>query len=113
MDDLIGQGKNFELETRIAVMEREMTHFSTIVGKFDSTIDKLTSVTNTIDKMLPIITLQITDAEKDNVTINKKYEELVVRVNALEKWKWIVMGIAAGIALLFSKLNIPWTFLTS
>lgn len=98
------------LETRVAVIEREVFQFSKVFDKFDQTIDKLTDVTHAIEKMLPLMALQISDQEKSSEVLDKKYDKLEARVDALERWKWIVIGIVAGLSFLAGK--IPWHVLT-
>jgi hypothetical protein len=99
------------LDTRVALMEREIIQFGKIFEKFDATIDKLTSVTNSVDKILPILTLQISDQGKDNDKRDLKYNAMDDRITALEKFKFIWAGILIAISIILGK--VPWSSIFS
>ena len=106
-----------QIETRVALVEREITQFSRIFEKFDTTIDKLTSVTNAIEKMLPLQALQISDNEKNYDKLNEdfslKLKSVETRLDSIEKWKWILLGLAMGIGFMLGKITFPWSYLST
>ena len=127
------------LETEVKILQKDLVTFQNILDRFDITINKLTEVSNNLNKVIAvqdsrigtqekaieIVHKRITDM-KDEIheelsahyqVILEKIKELQVeqkihademskRVDALEKWRYIVMGGAVALGFLLSKVNI-------
>jgi regulator of replication initiation timing len=98
-----------ELERDISAIKEKVSFFSVIYEKFDRTLDKLDERQTTDRKEIyeRIDTLQETlvqeikhlrdDMAKQHVIENKKIDDL-------NRWRWLVMGGAAVLGWLFSKI---------
>jgi putative NADH-flavin reductase len=127
------------LETEVKILQKDLVTFQNILDRFDITINKLTEVSNNLNKVIAvqdsrigtqekaieIVHKRITDM-KDEIheelsdhyqVILEKIKELQVeqkihahemskRVDALEKWRYIVMGGAVVLGFLLSKVGI-------
>jgi Na+-translocating ferredoxin:NAD+ oxidoreductase RnfD subunit len=105
--------ENLNLETRVAVIESEIDQFSIIFDKFDGTIDKLTNVTNALEKMLSLQSLKLDNNDRDNLEISSKIKDLDDRLKVIEKWRWLTIGLAMGLLAAIAKVAIPWSILFS
>jgi ElaB/YqjD/DUF883 family membrane-anchored ribosome-binding protein len=113
--------------TEIEILKRDMELLANLAGKFDTAIDRLTTVSNSIDKMLGIhenrlmnqekqaevIHNRITDFKKELIDeikqLRKENEEqhkiVSERLERLEKWRWFVVGIAAAIGFILAQVK--------
>jgi ElaB/YqjD/DUF883 family membrane-anchored ribosome-binding protein len=113
--------------TEIEILKRDMELLVNLAGKFDTAIDRLTTVSNSIDKMLGIhenrlmnqekqaevIHNRITDFKKELIDeikqLRKENEEqhkiVSERLERLEKWRWFVVGIAAAIGFILAQVK--------
>ena len=98
-----------KLESEIAAMREKVSFFTVIYEKFDKTLDKLDErqvedrkeiqaiIDMMRDELMQEIKAMREDMSKQHETENKKIEEL-------NRWRWIVMGGAAVIGWVISKL---------
>ena len=98
-----------KIEAEVAAMREKVSFFSVIYEKFDKTLDKLDErqiedrkeIQTVIDTMRNDLMQEIKamreDMARQHEIENKKIEEL-------NRWRWIVMGGAAVVGWIFSKL---------
>ena len=111
--------ENGPLKTEVELLKRDFDLLAGLAEKFDIAIDKLTNVSNSIDKMLAVHETRLGSAEKQAEVIHqritdfkseilteikefrvendKQHKQVEARLNRLEKWRWFVIGIAAAI----------------
>lgn len=127
------------LETEVKILQKDLVTFQNILDRFDITINKLTEVSNNLNKVIAVQDSRIDTQEKAIEILHKritdmkdeiheelsdhyqvileKIKELQVeqkihademsrRVDALEKWRYIVMGGAVALGFLLSKVGI-------
>ena len=100
--------------TKLAVMEGQISNFDKYLEKIDTTLDKLTEVSTSMEKMLAVHEQRIIAgeaADKDlskaqqmihdrvdrlKLDTNAKLDKIEDKLNEIEKWRWLVVG---GIAL--------------
>lgn len=98
-----------KLEAEVAAMKEKVSFFSVIYDKFDKTIDKLDARTiedkkeleqmmaNMQNNIMQEIKAMREDMAKQHEVENKKIEDL-------NRWRWIVMGGAAVVGWVVSKV---------
>lgn len=127
-----------DLETEVKILQKDLITFQTILDKFDTTISKLTEVSNNLakviavqdskiesqEKAIEIIHRRITDTQEElgsqlsehyKVILEKIKElqneqkthahEMSSRVDALEKWRYIVIGGSIVLGFLLSRVD--------
>jgi len=127
------------LETEVKILQKDLVTFQNILDKFDITINKLTEVSNNLNKVIAVQDSRIDTQEKAIEIVHKRItdmkdeiheelsdhyqvilekikelqveqkihaDEMSKRVDALEKWRYIVMGGAVALGFLLSKVNI-------
>ena len=103
-----------KIETEVAAMREKVSFFSVIYEKFDKTLEKFDERQNEdrkelqammdelrVDLLQEIKALREDMAEQHNIE-KKKIEDL-------NKWRWLVMGGAAVLGWILSKLGLPFT----
>ena len=113
--------------TEIEVLKRDMELMASLASKFDTAIDRLTTVSNSIDKMLAIhenrlenqerqseiIHTRITEFKKELLEeikqLRKENEEqhksVSERLEKLERWRWFVVGVATAIGFILAQFS--------
>lgn len=113
---------------QIQELKTNITMIATLVDKFDTAIDKLSDVSNCVDKMLAVhenrlatqetqsevIHTRITDYRKELLEeikdmreeSEKQHKDILDRITKLEKGKWLVIGAATGVGFILAQ--IPW-----
>jgi uncharacterized coiled-coil protein SlyX len=98
-----------KLETDVAAMREKVSFFTVIYEKFDKTLDKLDErtiedkkelqamVDNLRTDLLAELKAMREDMARQHEIENKKIEDL-------NRWRWIVVGGAAVIGWIFSKV---------
>jgi flagellar biosynthesis chaperone FliJ len=121
-----------ELSMKVALLEKEVSQYNGLIAKFDLTIDKLTDVSTSLEKLAVVHEQRLTYQEKKTEEIVEKmndeikrivetldklakkeeehYEDLSTRMHAIEKWKWTVVGGAIVASLLASKVDFSKLF---
>lgn len=121
-----------DLSKKVAVLEKEVSQYSELISKFDTTIDRLSDVSNSLEKLVIVHETRLTQQEKKTEEIVEKmnqeikelmdmlkklsdkedahYTDLSTRMHTLEQWKWMIVGGAVVIAILTSKLDLSKLF---
>lgn len=127
------------LETEVKILQKDLVTFQNILDRFDITINKLTEVSNNLNKVIAVQDSRIDTQEKAIEILHKRItdmkdeiheelsdhyqvilekikelqaeqkihaDEMSRRVDALEKWRYIVMGGAVALGFLLSKVGI-------
>jgi len=127
-----------DLETEVKILQKDLIIFQSILDKFDTTISKLTEISNNLakviavqdskiesqEKAIEIIHRRITDTQEElgsqlsehyKVILDKIKElqneqkthahEMSSRVDALEKWRYIVIGGSIVLGFLLSRVD--------
>lgn len=96
-----------ENEAKIARLETSMDYLSTYIEKADATLDKLADLSQSIEKILVVHEKRLNDHDGDFTAIMKRFDsvdELIKiqnkRIAALEKARWIQLGIVAAFMFL-------------
>lgn len=93
-----------DIKTDLALLKKDMTSLYTIVDKLDATIDKLTEVTSSLDKMITIQQTHIDQQEKDDREIMERLTNLTDRVQNIEQNKWFIIGAAAAAGFIIAQI---------
>ena len=110
------------------MLERDVEQFQGLFDRLDSTIEKLTDVSQSIKQLLAVheqridhqevksdSIVQMVNKEVDRLCkmleeIEKKqdgqFKSLNERLNKFEKTKWIIVGAAIGAGLITSKMDL-------
>lgn len=127
------------LETEVKILQKDLVTFQNILDRFDITINKLTEVSNNLNKVIAVQDSRIDTQEKAIEIVHKRItdmkdeiheelsdhyqvilekikelqveqkihaDEMSKRVDALEKWRYIVMGGSVALGFLLSKVGI-------
>jgi ElaB/YqjD/DUF883 family membrane-anchored ribosome-binding protein len=124
---------NGKVKTDVELLKRDMELLANLAGKFDVAIDKLTDVSQSVDKMLALheqrlknqeqqreilhnrisdfkkeVTDNIRDLRDENRVQHNRVEE---RLDRLEKWRWFVVGVATMFGFILAQIpNISKIF---
>lgn len=98
-----------KLESEVAAMREKISFFTVIYEKFDKTLDKLDERTLEDKKELQAM---VDDLRVDLLSelkalredMSRQYEVENRKIEELNRWRWIVMGGAAVVGWIFSKL---------
>tara|TARA_R110001592_G_scaffold281432_3_gene548953 strand:+ start:250 stop:609 length:360 start_codon:yes stop_codon:yes gene_type:complete len=102
------------IRTDVELLKKDVHSISRLVDKLDVAIDKLTDVTNCLNRMIVQQELKIEQTEKDERHIyekvkiieNKVIPKISDRVDKLERWKWLVIGGAIALGFVAAKLPL-------
>lgn len=94
------------IKTEVELLKKDVHSIAKLVDKLDVAIDKLTEVTNCLNKMIAVQEQKIEQQEQDDVYIKEKTKELSRRVTSLEKWKWFTLGGAGVVGFILAKLSM-------
>ena len=92
-----------ELETEVKLLKKEVKDQTKIHGRLDVAIEKLTDVSNCINRMLEIMTAASAQHEAQNKEIQKIRDDINTRVGVLEKWRHVLIGGSIVIGFLLHK----------
>ena len=98
-----------KMETEVAAMREKISFFSVIYEKFDKTIDKLDARTIEDKKELEQMMSSLQDNIMDEIKamredMQRQHEVENKKIEELNKWRWLVMGGAAVVGWIFSKI---------
>lgn len=115
-----------EFKTEVELLKRDMELLGHLAEKFDTAIDRLADVSQSVDKMLAIhenrlqhqenqsevIHQRITDMKKEmmeeirqlRASNTIEHKEVVDRLAAVEKWRWIVVGASIAFGFIVAHL---------
>ena len=113
---------------QIQELKQNLTTIATLVDRFDVAIDKLTDVSNCVDKMLAVHETRLSNQENQTEIVHarlsdykkelmdeikdmreeseKQHKEIADRITKLEKGKWLVVGAASAVGFIIAQ--IPW-----
>lgn len=95
-----------DLYTDVELLKKDMHGLYRIVDKLDVTIEKLTHITTSMDKMISIQQANMEAQERDDKYLMSKVGELSDRVKKLESHKWFLLGIAAAVGFIIAQLPL-------
>jgi uncharacterized coiled-coil protein SlyX len=98
-----------KLETDVAAMREKVSFFTVIYEKFDKTLDKLDERTIEDKKELQAMmddlrTDLLAELKAMREDMSRQHEIENKKIEDLNRWRWIVMGGAAVIGWIFSKV---------
>ena len=109
-----------EDQVKFAILEQRVEDLKPIIIKLDATIEKLSEVNTTVSRMLAVHEERLSKQEEIDVVLFTKIDELrdkmdrdhndvLSRLQGLEKKVWIGIGIVAAISFFFNTpmLNTP------
>lgn len=109
-----------EMEIKLAVLDSENKTINAVLNRFDIAVDKLVEATTTIKELLAahdtriqlqhldITNLQHTTDQIDGdlqeilKTIQEDHKILKSRVDALETWRWLIIGAATVVGFVIN-----------
>ena len=119
--------ENGQVKTDVELLKRDMELVSALAEKFDIAIDRLTEVSTSVDKMLAvhenrlenqeqqreILQQRISDLKRDITDEfrmlrdenRKQHAEVNERLSKLEKWRWLVVGMATAVGFLVAQMG--------
>jgi uncharacterized coiled-coil protein SlyX len=104
-------------EIKVAILEQKLEDLKDIIVKIDDAIEKLSEVNSNVTKMLAVHEQRISKQEEtDNILftkidklrdkVDRDYDALVSRVQAIEKRVWMAIGAIACITFLTNNTRI-------
>ena len=104
-------------EIKVAVLQQKLEDLKDIIVKIDDAIEKLSEVNSNVGRMLAVHEQRITKQEEiDNVLlakidklrdkVDRDYDSIVSRVQAIEKRVWMAIGALACISFLMNNTRV-------
>ena len=98
-----------KMETEVAAMKEKVSFFSVIYEKFDKTLEKLDQRTLEDKKEIQMMMDELrTDLVQEMKVMReeaqKQHEAQQRKIEDLNKWRWLVVGGAAVVGWIISKL---------
>jgi len=106
-----------EEEVKVALLEQKLEDLKHIVIKIDDAIEKLSEVNSNVGRMLAVHeeriahqeetdTLLLAKIDKLRDKVDRDYDNIVYRVQAIEKRVWMAIGALACISLIFNNTQV-------
>lgn len=122
MQDLLAckaeiDAKISKVEVELSALREKVSFFSVIYGKFDETLSKVQEIMedrrNETNEDLKDVYKKIEDTEKHVMAelrelreeMKKQHEAESAKIRDLDRWRWYIMGAAAVVGALFSKVT--------
>jgi predicted RNase H-like nuclease (RuvC/YqgF family) len=107
------ESKLSKIETEVAAMREKISFFSVIYEKFDRTLDKLEKQHNDelreVHKKIEEIEVSIMDEIKAlRHEMKEQHQVEKQKIEDLNKWRWIVIGGAAVVGWILSRVGLPF-----
>ena len=125
--------ENGQVKTDVELLKRDMELLAGLAEKFDIAIDRLTEVSQSVDKMLAVHETRLVQQEQQREILHQRisdfkketmdeiralrdentrqHRDLETRIARIEKWRWFVVGVASVIGFLFAQMaNISKLF---
>jgi ElaB/YqjD/DUF883 family membrane-anchored ribosome-binding protein len=125
--------ENGQVKTDVELLKRDMELLAGLAEKFDVAIDRLTEVSQSVDKMLAVHETRLVQQEQQREILHQRisdfkketmdeiralrdentrqHRDLETRIGKVEKWRWFVVGVASVIGFLFAQMaNISKLF---
>lgn len=118
--------ENGQVKTDVELLKRDMELLAGLAEKFDIAIDRLSEVSQSVDKMLAvhetrlinqeqqreILHQRITDFKKEMMDEirslrdenTRQHRDLETRIDKIERWRWFVVGVASVIGFLIAQM---------
>jgi len=104
-------------EVKVAILQQKLEDLKDIIVKIDDAIEKMSEVNSNVGKMLAVHEQRITKQEEiDNVLlakidklrdkVDRDYDGIVSRVQAIEKRVWMAIGALACISFLMNNTQV-------
>jgi len=104
-------------EVKVAILQQKLEDLKDIIVKIDDAIEKMSEVNSNVGKMLAVHEQRITKQEEiDNVLlakvdklldkVDRDYDSIVFRVQAIEKRVWMAIGALACISFLMNNTRV-------
>ena len=119
--------ENGQVKTDVEILKRDMELVSALAEKFDIAIDRLTEVSTSVDKMLAVHEMRLENQEQQREILHqrisdlkrditdefrllrdenrKQHAEVNERLSKLEKWRWLVIGMATAVGFLVAQMG--------
>ena len=119
--------ENGQVKTDVELLKRDMELVSALAKKFDIAIDRLTEVSTSVDKMLAVHEMRLENQEQQREILHtrisdlkrditdefrllrdenrKQHAEVNERLSKLEKWRWLVVGMATAVGFLVAQMG--------
>ena len=95
-----------KLATDLQVLKNEVEQVASVNTKLDSAIDKLTDVTNCLNRMIAVQEQKLDQQEQDDNYLKEVITKIDRRVSAIERWKWLVIGGALVVGFAIAKYSV-------
>ena len=100
------------IRTDVELLKKDVHSISRLVDKLDVAIDKLTDVTNCLNRMIAVQEEKLASQEAEDKHLHKQVQIMDKRVTAIEKWKWLVIGGAIVVGFAIAKFSTFQQLLT-
>ena len=119
--------ENGQVKTDVEILKRDMELVSALAEKFDIAIDRLTEVSTSVDRMLAVHEVRLENQEQQREILHqrisdmkrditdefralrdenrKQHNEVNERLSKLEKWRWLVVGMATAVGFLVAQMG--------
>ena len=119
--------ENGQVKTDVELLKRDMELVSALAEKFEFAIDRLTEVSTSVDKMLAVHEMRLENQEQQREILHqrisdlkrditdefrllrdenrKQHAEVNERLSKLEKWRWLVVGMATAVGFLVAQMG--------
>ena len=119
--------ENGQVKTDVELLKRDMELVSALAEKFDIAIDRLTEVSTSVDKMLAVHEMRLENQEQQREILHQRisdlkrditdefrllrdenrtqHAEVNERLSKLEKWRWLVVGMATAVGFLVAQMG--------
>tara|TARA_B100001778_G_scaffold294607_1_gene266378 strand:- start:1304 stop:1636 length:333 start_codon:yes stop_codon:yes gene_type:complete len=94
------------IRTDVELLKKDVHSISRLVDKLDVAIDKLTDVTNCLNRMIAVQEEKIEKQEQDDNYLKEVITKIDKRVTAIERWKWLVVGGALVVGFAIAKYSV-------
>ena len=94
------------IRTDVELLKKDVHSISRLVDKLDVAIDKLTDVTNCLNRMIAVQEEKIEKQEQDDNNLKEVITKIDRRVTAIERWKWLVVGGALVVGFAIAKYSV-------
>jgi len=120
------ENENGQVRTDLEILKRDMELLASLAEKFDTAIDRLSEVSQSVDKMLALheqrlatqehqreilhnrisdLKKEVTDSIKEMRNENRvQHKAVEERLDRLEKWRWFVVGVATVIGFIVAEI---------
>lgn len=106
-----------EMETRVSLIERDMSHMVTMFEKLDSSIEKIADVHQDMKQILTVHENRLNRQETTNEDIyqelkeirqesSEQHQEIQNKLMNIEKMRWMILGACGILTYLLAEFDI-------